>query len=98
MSHSQAKYTETVKVTDSKGGSFSCAYTITYTESAGPNKKKSSVVCKPNKTGGNVDTVITIPGYGCVQVKNAIKKNKKNIASIAKGVTLLYLTKVNIKE
>ena len=89
MSHSQAKYTETVKVTDSKGGSFSCAYTITYTESAGPNKKKSSVVCKPNKTGGNVDTVISIPGYGCVQVKNAIKKNKKNIASIAKGVTLL---------
>ena len=74
-----------MKVTDSKGGKFSCAYTITYTESAGPNKKKSSAVCKPNKNGGNVDTVISIPGYGDVQVKHAIKKNKKAISSIAKG-------------
>jgi len=82
-----AKYTETVKVTDSKGGKFSCAYTITYTESAGPNKKKSSVVCKPNKNGGNVDTVISIPGYGDVQVKHAIKKNKKTISSVAKVET-----------
>ena len=72
-------------VTDSKGGSFSCAYTITYTASAGPNKKKSSAVCKPNKTGGNVDTVISIPGYGDVKIKHAIKKNKKAISAIEKG-------------
>jgi len=76
-----------VKVTDSKGKSFSCKYTITYTESNGPDKKKSTAVCKPNKNGGNVDVVISIPGYGDVQVKHAIKKGKKAISSISKVET-----------
>lgn len=72
-------------MTDSNGKSFSCKYTIFYTESGGPNVGNSKAECTPNKNGGSVEVMLNIAGYGDVRVKHFLKKGKKAIKSIEKG-------------
>ena len=73
-------------VTDSKGKSFSCEYTIAYTVSGGPNVGNSKAVCaNVKKDSGAVEIMLSIPDYSNVRVKHFIRKGKTNIKTIVKG-------------
>ena len=77
---------ETLDVTDSKGKSFSCKYTISYTVSGGPNVGNSKAECENvRKDSGSVEIMLSIADYGNVRVKHFIRKGEKKIKSIVKG-------------
>ena len=78
-------------VTDSKGKSFSCKYTISYTVSGGTNVGNSKAVCaNVKKDSGVVEIMLSITDYGNVRVKHFIRKGKTNIKTIVKSKLISF--------
>merc|ERR1712025_243772 len=78
-----AIFEETRDVVDSAGKKFKCTYKLNYNAKKVFNKKKSTAICTPNKSGKVVEETFDIKEIGkSVTVKHTIKKGKKTITSL----------------
>jgi len=77
------KFTEKKEVTTSKEKTFTCFYTIVYTDSL--DKAKSKVTCTPDLNGGNaVETFYISENFGFVQMEHSVNKGKDKIVKLKK--------------
>lgn len=74
-----AKLVEQREVKTSSGKTFNCFYTINYKSNGKVDKKKSSVTCDPNETGGTAIEVFDLPNVGKISLKHSVKKGKEVI-------------------
>jgi len=74
-----AKLVEQREVKTSSGKTFNCFYTINYKTNGKVDKKKSSVTCDPNETGGTAIEVFDLPNVGKISLKHSVKKGKEVI-------------------
>merc|ERR1711942_661449 len=78
-----AVFEETRDVVDSAGKKFKCTYKLSYNAKKVFNKKKSTAICTPKKSGKVVEETFDIKEIGkSVTVKHTIKKEKKTITSL----------------
>merc|ERR1711875_164076 len=78
-----AIFEETRDVFDSAGTKFKCTYKLSYNAKKVFNKKKSTAICTPKKSGKVVEETFDIKEIGkSVTVKHTIKKGKKTISSL----------------